>query len=125
MEGKDLYLRADQLRDLSNQLRFDARRVRNGWMPDQLGPPPASLSPAGMPPLSLTMPIMAGPYGPAYGPVPPEFQGPPAQSYVPPTPQPTFAPREKELEQEVHELREELRRTQRLLNVRASQPPQR
>ena len=130
LESQDLYLRADQLRDLANQLRFDARRLRNGWMPEQLGPPPASLSPAGMPPLSLPMPIMAGPYGPSFGPVPaeyqaPQYQGPPAQAFVPPTPQPTFAPGDKDLEQEVQQLREELRRTQRLLNVRASQPPQR
>jgi hypothetical protein len=125
LERKNNYLRADQVRDLANQLRFDARRVQQGDVEAPISP----LSIDG-----YSMPVGA-PF-PMYGPmVPPMMQpvhGLPASPFGPmmpgalppgisPTPQPTFERPQRDshdLERQIQALRDELRRTRQSLGER-------
>jgi hypothetical protein len=156
LERKELYLRADQLRDIAHQLRHDARQAKSNptsglgghaaeWTPREAPPPMPvvwDLPPAGPPAyypgpqfVQPNMPIMrpyppmiSGPYTPGgYSPgvyTSPEPLPTPQPGLVAPVPPPTYeqASREKDLEREVHMLRDELRKLHQVLSSRSEEP---
>jgi hypothetical protein len=131
LERRDNYLRADQVRELAAQLRFDARRVRSPEMAEmaEMIPPGASFPVGGPFPvgnmLPPQMPFFPPPTSypstlPAYGPMMPHG-APPSLT---PTPQPTFesSPNVKQLEAELQVLRAELNKARQRLGARGEAP---
>lgn len=146
LERKELYARADQLRDMAQQLRTDARRMKPGpasgsypagppmpmvWDMPFPGPSPfqpgAQFAYPQMAPMQAYPTMNVGPYAPSAPPSayvmpePPQMAQP---SLTPAVPQPTYErpSREKDLEREVHMLRDELRKLHQALSSRSEEP---